>query len=208
MIPEKFFISGTDTDVGKTVAAAVFMAGLPGACYWKPVQSGVSEGSDTEFVRRVTGLAHDRFFPETYRLDAPLSPHAAAALEGVSIELSAFDLPESSGPLVVEGAGGLMAPLNRDALMTDLMKHLGLPVLLVARSGLGTINHTLLSLEQLRREQIPVLGVVMNGPENPSNREAIEHFGRARVVLELPPLEAVNFKTLAREYSKIRWWEK
>jgi dethiobiotin synthase len=174
------------------------MAGLP-AVYWKPVQSGLEQGTDTEWVRRTTGLAEDRFVPETYRLKAPLSPHAAAALEGVWINLEGFHMPatDPSMHLIVEGAGGIMVPLNQEHTMLDLMVRLGLPVLLVARSILGTINHTLLSVEQLRRHGVEILGVVMNGPKNIGNREAIEHYGKVPVVAEIEPLQDLEKQCLS-----------
>ena len=144
------------------------MAGLDGF-YWKPIQSGLDEITDTEWVREHTGLPDDHFFSETYRLTLPLSPHASALHDGVRIDLDYFHVPEipALGHLIIEGAGGVMAPLNETHLMTALIKRLGAPVLLIARSSLGTINHTLLSLEQLRREGIDVMGVVINGPEEP-----------------------------------------
>ena len=159
-LPSSFFISDTDTDVGKTVVAAVLMMGLD-ATYWKPVQSGCIDGSDREWVQRTSGLPSERFAGEVYRLSLPLSPHAAAAHDGVAIDLEAIT-PPAVAPgrsLIVEGAGGLLVPLNDDALMIDLVDRLGLPVLLVARSGLGTLNHTLLSLEALVRRRLGVVGV-------------------------------------------------
>ncbi len=179
--PERFFVTGTDTGVGKTVVCAVLAVGLK-AAYWKPIQSGLAE-IDTDWVRKATGLPDSHFFEETYRLSRPLSPHAAAEADGVRIALSKIRLPRASrfSHLIVEGAGGVMVPLNRRRLMTDLMVRLRLPVLLVARSSLGTINHTLLSLEQLRRNRLEVIGVVMNGPKNDINRDAVKHYGRVRV---------------------------
>ncbi len=179
--PGRFFVTGTDTGVGKTVVCAVLAAGLK-AAYWKPIQSGLSK-IDTDWVRKTTGLPDSHFFKEAYRLRMPLSPHAAAEADGIRIALSKVRLPRVFGfsHLVVEGAGGVMVPLSRKHLMTDLMVRLKLPVLLVARSSLGTINHTLLSLEQLRRNRLEVLGVVMNGPKNDINRAAVEHYGRVRV---------------------------
>lgn len=187
MFPQRFFITGTDTGVGKTLVAAILMAGLA-AEYWKPVQSGMKEGSDTEMVRRLTGLPAARFWPESYCLAEPLSPHAAAALAGVNIDLDRCRLPAAAGSrLLVEGAGGVMVPLNGEECMVDLMRRLALPILLVARSGLGTINHTLLSLAALRAAGLAVFGVVLNGPRNAGNRAAIVHFGRLPVVGELLP---------------------
>ncbi|MYC72585.1 MAG: dethiobiotin synthase, partial [Gemmatimonadetes bacterium] len=122
--------------------------------------------------------------PETYRLRAPLSPHEAARREGVQIEMSRFALPKQER-LIVEGAGGVMVPLDDRHLMVDLMVALGLPVLVVARSELGTINHTLLTLDQLRRRGCPLLGVVVNGPPNPANCQAIAHYGEVPVLAEI-----------------------
>jgi dethiobiotin synthetase len=196
-IPNKVFITGTNTDIGKTVVCAVLMAGLRGK-YWKPVQSGIIESIDAEWIREKTGLPEPHFFPETYRLTQPLSPHAAAALDGIEIKLDAFKLPEvnETETLIVEGAGGIMVPLNNKHFMLDLMKKLNLPVLLVSSSELGTINHTLLSLEQMRHHDLDILGVVMNGPKNPGNKDAIERFGKIPVIAEIEPLPEINPQVL------------
>ncbi len=200
--PKRFFITGTDTGVGKTVVAAILMAGL-GADYWKPIQSGVVEGTDTEMVRRLTGLPAARFWPESYRLAEPLAPHAAAALAGVTIDLGRCRLPEAAAPrLLVEGAGGVLAPLNEHQYMLDLMQQLALPVLLVARSSLGTINHTLLSLRALRGAGLEVFGVVLNGPRNEGNRAAICQFGQLPVLGELLPQGDLTGKNLAAIFRK------
>lgn len=200
-LPQHFFIAGTDTGIGKTMTAAILMAGLKGT-YWKPVQSGDAQGSDTDWIMRVTGLAQRHFHPETYRLSRPLSPHAAARADGVCIDLEAFELPECTGSLIVEGAGGIMVPLNENAMITDLIKHLDLPVLLVAKSGLGTINHTLLSLEQLKRLEIDVAGVVLNGEPNPENRQAIACYGNVPLPAQIPPLGRVDAKILAQSFQQ------
>lgn len=202
--PRRFFVTGTDTDVGKTIVCAVLTAGLR-AAYWKPVQTGSLEGTDTDRMRCLTGLPEKHFFPERYCLPAPLSPHAAAEQAGVRISLDDFCLPRAAdafGNLIVEGAGGVMVPLNERDLMTDLIVHLGLPVLLVARSTLGTINHTLLSLAQLRRCGIPVLGVVLNGPLNPLNRSAIKHFGQLPVLGEVEPFTDLSPASLSRGFER------
>lgn len=201
--PLKAFITGTDTDVGKTVAAAVMAAGLS-AFYWKPIQSGLAEPTDTERVRQWTGLPAAHFLPETWRLKEPLSPHASAALEGKRIRLSDFSLPETApeASLIVEGAGGLLVPINDQHYMLDLIEGLGLPVVLVVRSALGTINHTLLSLMALRGRGIPILGVVMNGPPNPGNREAIETYGRIPVIAEIPPLASLAPESIRQAFSQ------
>jgi len=201
--PRRIFITGTGTDIGKTFVSAILMSGLRGK-YWKPVQSGIIETIDAEWIREKTGLPESHFFPETYRLTQPLSPHAAAALDGVEIKLDAFQLPEinKTETLIVEGAGGIMVPLNDEHFMLDLMKKLNLPVLLVAYSELGTINHTLLSLEQMRRYNLDILGVVMNGPKNPGNREAIERFGKISVIAEIEPIPEINLQTLENCFNR------
>jgi dethiobiotin synthetase len=191
-----FFVTGTDTDVGKTVVSAWLVAHL-GAVYWKPVQAGTEGETDTQTVRRLAGLAPRRIWPETYVLPEPLSPHEAAKRAGVAIQLSAFKPPQDAEMVIVEGAGGLLVPLNEQDLVIDLAEDLRLPVILVARSTLGTINHTLLSLEALRRRGLSIAGVVMVGPETPHNRAAIERYGKTQVLAEIPWLESIDLKTLA-----------
>ena len=182
------FVTGTDTGIGKTLVAAWLVRNWR-ASYWKPVQSGVADGSDAACVADLA--PGTPVHPSAYVLRAPLSPHEAAAREGRRIDLDAFTLPAAS-PLVVEGAGGVLVPLNETATMADLMVRLGLPVLVVARSTLGTINHTLLTLEALAHRGLTVAGVVLNGPPNPANRRAIEQYGRVAVLAELPPLPLVD----------------
>jgi dethiobiotin synthetase len=196
-------IAGTDTDVGKTVVSALVVQGLE-AHYWKPVQSGLADGSDTERVRQLLTLPAERILPEAYRFQAPVSPHWAARMEGVRIEAPALALPQVEGPLVVECAGGLMVPLHLgegDALLQiDQLVAWGLPVLLVARSGLGTLNHTLLSLEVLRQRAIPVLGMVLNGPLHPDNPPTLEAMGGVPVLAQLPPLEPLTAAGLEQQW--------
>jgi dethiobiotin synthetase len=201
--PKRLFVTGTDTGVGKTLVSAILMTGL-GGYYWKPIQSGLEEITDREWVSGKTGLSKKHFFPETYKLTQPLSPHSAACRDGVRIKLESFNAPEipESGHLIIEGAGGVMVPLNERHLMTDLMKKLGAPVLLVCRSSLGTINHTLLSLEQLNREGLEVFGVVMNGPRNKENRDAIEHYGRIRVLAEIENMPVIGPEMLTKTFRE------
>lgn len=164
---QQLIVCGTDTDVGKTVVSALLTLGL-GAHYWKPVQCGLEGGGDRDRVGRLLGLSAEqiqqRLLPEAYRFSAPVSPHWAAELEGVRLEQERLDLPAVPGPLVVETAGGLLVPLRRDLMQIDQIQRWGLPVVLVARSGLGTLNHTLLSVEALRHRHIPLLGLILNGP--------------------------------------------
>ena len=194
------FVTGTDTGVGKTVVAAWLMRALDGD-YWKPVQTGLAEGdSDSETVRRLSGFHGDRFHAPTYALQAPLSPQAAAQHEGVRITIAGFSLPQSSRPMVVEGAGGVLAPLGEGLVMAELIAHLGLSVVLVARTALGTINHSLLSLEALRSRGLEVAGMVFCGPPDTSNRKAVEQFGVVPTLGEVPlldPLDAGAIATLA-----------
>lgn len=202
-LPKQFFVTGTDTNVGKTVISAMLTLGL-GAAYWKPIQSGLDDITDTEFVQRVTELNDSHFLSERFRLTQPLSPHAAAAIDGVQISLSDFHLPTTQKPyLIVEGAGGLMVPLNDRDLMIDLIRWLNLPVCLVARSSLGTINHTLLSLAQLRRSQIPILGVILNGEINSTNRDAIAHYGQVPILGEIDRLDAIDPLTLRSAFHNL-----
>lgn len=202
-LPSNIFISGTDTGIGKTVVSAMMTLGLS-ATYWKPIQSGLQEETDTEFVKRVTGLPDTHFKPERYRLQEPLSPHASAAIDGVSISLNDFKIPNhQTNHMVVEGAGGLLVPLNDKAMIVDLIEYLNLPVLLVVRSELGTLNHTFLSLEALRNRGIPIIGVIMNGPINESNRKAIEKYGNIEVIAEIEHEENLNSNKLTSIFKNI-----
>jgi dethiobiotin synthetase len=197
---QALFITGTDTDVGKTIVSAWLTLHWQ-ASYWKPIQSGLIQGSDSDTVTR---LSQAYCFPEKWKLNAPLSPHQAAALEHRYIDLSAIRLPTPArNPthlpckrLVVEGAGGLLTPVNQTACIADLILQLQLPVLLVARSSLGTINHTCLTIEALRARHAKLLGVIMVGAQNLANRAAIEHYGKTHVLAELPHLEEISQKQL------------
>jgi malonyl-ACP O-methyltransferase BioC/dethiobiotin synthase len=190
--PRGVFVTGTDTGIGKTLVSAC-LARAWGASYWKPLQSGVAdEPADCGTVAALAGLPPERVHPSAYTLAASLSPLAAAEREGIEIDMDRLTLPPDDGrPLVVEGAGGLMVPITGSAMMIDLIARLGLPVVLVARSTLGTLNHTLLSLEALDRRGIAVAGVILGGPPNPGNRALIERFGKVPVVAEIPPLTDV-----------------
>lgn len=191
----RYFVSGTDTDVGKSVVSA-WLVGRLGAHYWKPIQSGLADGTDMERVQALSGCDAAKILPPAYELQQPLSPHEAAKRDGVEIDFDRFSLPVVDGPLIVEGAGGLLVPLNDEYYVIDLIKRLGLPTILVCRSGLGTINHTLLSLESLRSRSIEIAGVVMVGDKSPHNREAIEDYGKVRVICEMPLLDPLTPESL------------
>jgi dethiobiotin synthetase len=199
--PLQLVVCGTDTDVGKTVVSALLVQGL-GAHYWKPVQSGLEGGGDTGRVQQLLGLPPERVWPEAYRLTSPVSPHWAAERDGLTIDPARLALPAWDGPLVVETAGGLLVPLGRDWLQIDQIAAWGLPVLLVARSGLGTLNHTLLSLEALSRRSIPVLGLVLNGEPHPDNPRTLAALGGVPVLAELPPLDPLDRDGLERQWQR------
>jgi dethiobiotin synthetase len=201
-MPESFFITGTDTGVGKTVVSALLCVGL-NAVYWKPVQTGTREGTDTETVMRLAQLPRHRTLPESYLFKPPVSPHLAARWAGVRIELRKIKMPTRvQGNLIAEGAGGVLVPLNRVQVMTDLMRHLSLPVLLVARTSLGTINHTLLSLAALRAARLDIRAVIMVGKPNRDNKEAIERYGKIPVAGAVPPLKQIDRAALSAVFHK------
>jgi malonyl-CoA O-methyltransferase len=190
--PRGVFVTGTDTGVGKTVVSAC-LAHAWNAAYWKPIQTGLAEDpGDTTTVGELAALPAERLLSPRYAFAAPLSPDAAAAREGAAVSIDQILPPNVEGPLVVEGAGGVMVPLNERVLMIDLMARLGLPVVVVAANRLGAINQTLLALQALKARDLKVLGVVLVGPPFADNRAAIERHGGARVIAELPSAERVD----------------
>ena len=197
--PLRLVICGTDTDVGKTIVSALFVQGLE-ATYWKPVQSGTEGGGDRQRVIDLLKLPEERWQPEAYAFQAPVSPHWAAEQEGRCIDPEQLQLPAIDQPLVVETAGGLMVPLTRHWLQIQQLQRWQLPVVLVARSELGTLNHTLLSLEALRSRHIPILGLVINGPSHADNPRTLNELGDVPLLCELPPLEQLNAAALARQW--------
>jgi dethiobiotin synthase len=201
MSASDLFITGTDTDVGKTVLSALLCAAL-NRCYWKPIQTGTSEGSDREAVMGYAAIPEKQTLPEIYRFEPPVSPHLAARLAGTRIDVDTIVRPSTSSPLVIEGAGGVLVPINERDLMVDLMKRLKAPVVLAARTALGTINHTLLSIRTLREAGLTVKGVVIIGPPNDDNRRAIEHYGDIPVIGWIPVLPCVDHDALVGVYSR------
>ena len=196
-------MTGTDTGVGKTVVSALLCAALD-AIYWKPIQTGTREGTDRTTVMRLAELPRARTVDEAYRFAPPVSPHLAARRAGIRIDLRTIKMPRiaPSANLIAEGAGGALVPINDTQLTTDLMRHLGLPVVLVARTTLGTINHTLLSLAALRAARLDVRGVVMVGKPNRDNRAAIERYGSIEVVGVVPRLTRINRGALLRVFRE------
>jgi dethiobiotin synthetase len=188
-----FVVTGTDTGIGKTVFAASLASAL-GAHYWKPVQAGRTPETDSQTVARLSGAP---LLPEAYCLKLAASPHLAAAAEGIVIEASALALPQIEGPLVVEGAGGLLVPLNARTLYADIFAGWRVPLILCARTSLGTINHTLLSLEAIRARNIPLLGIAFLGEANDDSEAAICRLGSARRLGRLgkvAPLDAEHLR--------------
>ena len=178
---QNFIITGTDTDVGKTLCSAQYLL-QTGGTYWKPIQAG--RPRDREKVQQQTGLDDSHFLPEIYDLTQPLSPHQAAAYDGVLISLDRINPPKTvlHPPLIIEGAGGVFVPLNDTQLMIDLFCHLDFPLLIVARSTLGTINHTLLTVECVRKRGLQILGVVVVGPYNQENEKALSRYGDVEIL--------------------------
>ena len=197
----RIVVTGTDTGIGKTIFSAG-LAGFLGASYWKPVQSGLEEETDAQLVARLAGLAADRVVLERYRLRTPASPHQSAAIDGVRIDPGALDVPDTGGrPLVIEGAGGLMVPLNGDTLFIDIFARWQLPVVLCARTALGTINHSLLSVEALRKRRIDVLGIAFIGESNPESERAICEIGQVRRLGRLPWLSPLAPDSLQTAFN-------
>ena len=194
-------VTGTDTDIGKTVFAAG-LAGALGAAYWKPVQAGLDDGSDRDRVARLSGLPPVQLLPEAYRLTTPCSPHRAAEIDGVTIADAALALPPHDGPLVVEGAGGVMVPVTRTLLFADLFARWRIPVVLVARTALGTINHSLLSIEALRRRGVPILGIAFVGDPQEDSEATIAAIGAVKRLGRLPLLPLLDRDTLAAAFAQ------
>jgi dethiobiotin synthetase len=190
---KKFFVTGIGTDVGKTIAAAVLVEALE-ADYWKPVQAGSLDHTDADTVKSLVSNQKTVFHPEAYRLQLPASPHAAAAAEGIIIDPARILIPDTANHLVIEGAGGIMVPLNPSFLVLDLLVAWQMETVLVSRNYLGSINHTLLTVEALQRRQVPIAGIIFNGDPNPATEEVILSLTRLR---RLPSLQ--QEQTLTRE---------
>jgi dethiobiotin synthetase len=197
----RLVITGTDTGIGKTVFSAAVTDAL-GACYWKPIQSGLDEETDSETVLRLGRIPSQRILPEAWRLKTSVSPHLSAELDEVTLDPDALQPPETNLPLIIEGAGGLLVPLTRHKTFVDVFARWQIPIVLCARTGLGTINHTLLSLEAMRQRRIPVLGVAFIGDTYPDTQRIIEEMGNARILGRLPRLESLTPDTLRRAFRE------
>lgn len=199
----RIVVTGTDTDIGKTVFSAALVAALE-AYYWKPVQSGLATPTDSETVRQLADAAPERIVPEVYRLSMPASPHLSAERDGVEIDIERLaTVPSVPGdaPLVIEGAGGLMVPITRSQLQIDLFARWAFPVVLVASTRLGTINHSLLSIEALQRRNIPLLGIAFVGDEVADSESTIAAMGGVRRLGRLPRLDPLTPATLRAAFE-------
>ena len=178
-----YFITGIGTNVGKTVVSAILTEALE-AYYWKPIQAGNLKNSDSIMVKNLISNPFSKVHSETYLLKNPISPHAAAMLDKVTIDVNKIKLPETKNNIIIEGAGGLMVPLNDKELVIDLIKKLDAEVVLVSQNYLGSINHTLLSLESLKVRKLKVKGIIFNGDENKEteayilNYSGVKYLGR------------------------------
>ncbi len=180
---QNYFVTAIHTDSGKTYASA-YLCEQFGFDYWKPIQAG--EDTDSNAIKNLVKRKGIKIFPETYALKTPISPHKAAEIDGIKIDLSKIKIPQSNKGIIVEGAGGVLVPLNQEQTMTDLMLHLGLPVILVINFYLGSINHSLLTIEYLKSKNIVIEGVIFNGKQTESSKEIITQLGRIKILGEIP----------------------
>jgi dethiobiotin synthetase len=191
----RFVVTGTDTGIGKTVFAAA-LAGAMGAPYWKPIQSGLEDETDSEAVARLAGVP---VHPEAYRLVTPASPHRAAEIDGVTIAADALTPPD--GDVVIEGAGGVLVPVTRDSLYADLFARWGIPVIVCARTMLGTINHSLLTIEALRARGVPIHGIAFLGDAQPDSEATVASIGGVRRLGRLPTIDPLTPDALAAAFA-------
>lgn len=196
----RIIVTGTDTGIGKTVFAAGLTRFLDGV-YFKPIQAGLEGETDTAVVQRLSGLPALRMLPEIWRLTTPASPHLAAERDGVMIDPKRLTLPTLDRPLIVEGVGGLMVPLTRDVLYIDVFATWRAPVVLCARTSLGTLNHTLLSLVALQHRRIPVLGIALIGEAHADNERTLKEMGRVPILGRLPHLDPLTPQSLEAAFS-------
>lgn len=195
-----YFVTGIDTDSGKTLVSAILCEALQ-ADYWKPVQAGLPRDADT--VKSLTRESV-RIFPEAYILNTPASPHAAAAIDGVIIELAKFVAPDTQNDLVIEGAGGCLVPLNDTDFVIDIAPEVADAVILVADLYLGSINHTLLTVEALKKRELPVKGIIFNGKSNPESERIILHHTGLPCLLRIAPGEIINHETVKRYAERLK----
>ena len=198
----KFVICGTDTDIGKTLISSFFVRGL-NSFYWKPIQSGIEPQTDSQTVEQLAQVSKEKIIKEAYVFTKPLSPHWAAEIDQKTINFDMLRLPELKGSLIVETAGGLMVPITRNFLQIDQIKQWNLPVILVCKSSLGTLNHTLLSIEALTRRNIEILGLVVNGEKHLDNPKTLVDFSGIPLITEFPYIKKINSTNLDILWKKL-----
>lgn len=201
-----YFVTAIGTDSGKTLVSAVLIEALK-ADYWKPIQAGIP--MDTTTVKELVSNEITRFHNETHVFKIPASPHAAAKFEHLAIQLDDFVLPETTNDIIIEGAGGVLVPINQDDYVIDIAKELSTPVILVVNLYLGCINHTLLTVDYLKRNEVPVLGIVFNGESNFESESIIEQKSGYKVLLRLPKLSLIN-KEIVKYWADelmLSWYE-
>ena len=191
----KFIICGTDTDIGKTLISSFFVKGL-NSFYWKPIQSGIESQTDSQTVEKLAQVSKEKIIKEAYVFTKPLSPHWAAEIDQKAINFDKLRLPKVQGSLIIETAGGLMVPITRNFLQIDQIKEWNLPVILVCKSSLGTLNHTLLSIEALKRRNIEILGLVVNGEKHLDNPKTLVDFSGISIITEFPYKRKCNPNSL------------
>jgi dethiobiotin synthetase len=189
------FVTGIGTGIGKTLISAILVEKLK-ADYWKPIQSGDLDQSDTMKVKQLVSNTKSIYHPEAYRLTQPYSPHKSAELDGITIEEAKIKMPVTDNILLIEGAGGLMVPLNNHCLMIDLIVQLNAEVVLVSQNYLGSINHTLLSVEALKQRNIPVKGIIFNGETNPSTEDYILTYTGLKLLGHIPAFDNITVQTI------------
>lgn len=198
-----YFVTGIGTGIGKTVVSAILTEKLK-ADYWKPIQSGDLDISDSLFIKHLISNPETVIHPERYRLGHPLSPHLSAKLDGVEINLEALEAPATDNNLIIEGAGGLMVPLNAKALILDLIKKLNAQVIVVSQNYLGSINHTLLTLEVLKANRINVKGLIFNGSPNPESESYISQYSQTNILGHIPKMSTVDQHSILQAGQYIR----
>ena len=198
----RIFVTGIGTDVGKTVAAAILTEALQ-ADYWKPIQAGDLNNSDSIKVKSYISNSKTIIHPERFCLTKPMSPHAAAEADNITIQLNDFSVPETNNILIIEGAGGVMVPINNNHHIIDLIEKLNAEVVLVSSNYLGSINHTLLSIEALRNRDIPVTGIIFNGDEVKTTEEYILNRSKLKCILRIEKENTIDKKTILKYKNRI-----
>lgn len=195
----KIFVTGIGTDVGKTIVSAMLVEALR-ADYWKPIQAGTEGGTDSERVESLISNNQTVIYNEAYRLREPMSPHAAADIEGIVIDEDKIKLPTTSRTLVIEGAGGIMVPINNHYFMIDLAEKFDTEIILVIQNYLGSINHSLLTIDALKNKGLKIIGLVFNGPSHPHSENIISQYSGLRTIAKLSQEDAIN-KQVIKKYT-------